>query len=73
MKNNVSTLFYLKKPKNYVSGPIPIYLRITVDGLRTDFTSGKSCEPSRWNAKANRMTGNKEDVKAFNYYLYRKI
>jgi hypothetical protein len=26
-------LFYLKKPKNYESGPMPIYMRITVDGL----------------------------------------
>ena len=25
-------LFYLKKPKNYVKGEVPIYLRITVDG-----------------------------------------
>jgi site-specific recombinase XerD len=70
MKNNVSTLFYLKKPKNYVSGEMPIYLRITVDGIRKDFTSGKSCEPAKWNAKANRMTGTTPPVKAFNYYLF---
>lgn len=70
MKNNVSTLFYLKKPKNYINGVMPIYMRITVAGERKDFTSGKSCDPRSWNAKANRMTGNKEEVKTFNSYLF---
>lgn len=70
MKNNVSTLFYLKKPKNYSNGAIPVYMRITVDGQRKDFSSGKSCEPASWNAKANRMTGTKQDVKMFNNYLF---
>jgi hypothetical protein len=32
MKTNSSLLFYLKKPKNYLKGAVPIYLRITVDG-----------------------------------------
>lgn len=70
MKNNVSTLFYLKKPKNYASGQVPIYLRITVDGVRTEFTSGKSCDPARWNAKANCMIGAREEVRSFNHYLF---
>lgn len=70
MRNNVSTLFYLKKPKNYSSGEMPVYLRITVEGIRKDFTSGKSCEPAKWDAKANRMIGYKEEIKAFNNYLF---
>lgn len=28
MKTKISLLFYLKKPKNYQKGPVPIYLRI---------------------------------------------
>jgi len=70
MKNNVSTLFYLKKPKNYVSGTVPIYMRITVDGERKEFFSGKNCEPDAWNSKANRMNGHRPEVKAFNNYLF---
>lgn len=34
MKTNFSLLFYLKKQKNYVSGNVPIYMRITVEGNR---------------------------------------
>lgn len=70
MKNNVSTLFYLKKPKNYSTGPVPVYMRITVDGVRKDFFSGKNCEPESWNAKANRMNGHKAEVKMFNNFLF---
>jgi len=33
MKNTFSLLFYLKRPKNYVSGAMPIYMGITVDGV----------------------------------------
>ena len=69
MKTNFSLLFYMKKPKNYVKGAAPIYLRITVQGKRSEITAGCSCEPSRWNAHAGRCNGNKEEVKSFNAYL----
>ncbi|WP_325386321.1 hypothetical protein, partial [Mucilaginibacter sp.] len=38
MKTNFSLLFYLKKPKNYQAGLVPIYLRITVNGKRSETT-----------------------------------
>jgi site-specific recombinase XerD len=69
MKTNFSLLFYMKKPKNYKAGDAPVYLRITVAGKRAEVTSGRKCEPSRWNAKAGRLTGTKEEAKSFNAYL----
>jgi len=62
-------LFYLKKPKNYVKGEIPIYLRITVDGLPKELSVKRSCDPNRWNPTAGRASGTKENVKALNRYL----
>ena len=63
-------LFYLKKPKNYVTGqPKPIYMRITVAGLPAELSAGRECLPSRWCPKANRASGNKEDVRTLNSYL----
>nr|WP_280740000.1 Arm DNA-binding domain-containing protein [Pedobacter borealis] len=44
----------MKKPKNYQKGVAPIYLRITVSGNRSEVTTGRSCEPSRWNAGIGR-------------------
>jgi len=70
MKNNISTLFYLKKPKNYTAGQVPIYMRITVNGARKDFYSGKTCDPAFWNAKSNRMNGTRQEVRSFNNYLF---
>jgi hypothetical protein len=39
----VSVFFFLKKPKNYVKGPVPIYLRITVDGIKG---YQRACDPN---------------------------
>ncbi|RNL52226.1 Arm DNA-binding domain-containing protein [Pedobacter jejuensis] len=69
MKTNFSLLFYLKKPKNYQDGPVPIYMRITVDGKRSEITSGRSCVPEGWSAVNGRATGKKEDAKSLNAYL----
>lgn len=64
-----SLLFYLKKPKNYQEGSMPIYLRITVDGIPKEISTGRQCDPDRWNAKAGRANGTKQDVKFLNAYL----
>jgi site-specific recombinase XerD len=69
MSTNYSLLFYLKKPKSYVNGPKPIYLRITVNGIPKEVSSGKECEPLRWNSKANRAKGTNEETKFLNTYL----
>lgn len=69
MKTNFSLLFYLQNPKNYHSGLVPIYLRITVNGKRAEATSGRECEPSTWNNIAGRLKGTKDEIKSFNSYL----
>ncbi|WP_229248835.1 site-specific integrase [Dyadobacter sandarakinus] len=69
MKTKLSLLFYLKKPRNYQDASIPIYLRVTVDGKRSEIATGRECEPKVWNAAAGRMLGNKEVVKSLNAYL----
>lgn len=69
MSKNYSLLFYLKKPKNYTSGPKPIYMRITVDGIPKEVSTGKECDPSKWNSRGNRAKGTREDVRTLNSYL----
>lgn len=70
MKTNFSVLFFLKKPKNYTKGAVYfIFLRITVDGVRAEMSTSRNCEPERWNAKAGKVIGTKEDVKTLNAYL----
>jgi site-specific recombinase XerD len=69
MKTTFSLLFYLKRPKNYENGPMPIYLRITVNGKRSETTSGRGCLPANWNSNTGRLRGTKEEVRSFNAYL----
>lgn len=69
LEKSFGLLFHLKQPKNYKSGPVYIYMRITVDGIIRELSTKRLWEPSRWNAKAAKATGNKEDVKTLNTYL----
>lgn len=69
MRTTMNLLFYLKKRSNYRSGPVTIYLRFNINGGRAETSTGKACEPSRWNAQAGRASGTKEDVRTLNAYL----
>ena len=69
LEKSFSLLFYLKKPKNYLKGSMPIYLRITVDGIPKEISTGRQCDPDRWNANADRCNGTKEDAKLLNAFL----
>jgi len=69
MRTNINLLFYLKKRSNYKSGPVAIYLRFTVEGQRAEASTGKTCDPLRWNTQAGRANGTKEDVKILNAHL----
>lgn len=69
MQNSISLLFYLKKPKAFTSGTVPIYLRITVCGQRAEISTGREWCSEKWNSSAGRANGTKEDVKALNIYL----
>jgi site-specific recombinase XerD len=70
MNKTFGLLFYLKKPKNYLKGSLPIYLRLTVDGKRAEMATKRLCEdPQKWSAAAGRMTGSREAVKTLNAHL----
>ncbi|PWK70845.1 integrase-like protein [Mucilaginibacter oryzae] len=69
MRTNINLLFYLKKRSTYKNGPVAIYLRFTVDGQRAEASTGKTCDPSRWNTQADRAIGTKEDARTLNSYL----
>jgi site-specific recombinase XerD len=69
MNTTFSLLFYLKKPKTYQSGNIPIYARITLNSQRVEFSTGRDCNPDKWVSSAGRMSGNKEEAKTLNTYL----
>lgn len=69
MNNSFSLLFYFKKPKEYSKSSLPIYMRITIGCERTEISTQRKWDPSRWNVDACRAIGMKEDARALNAHL----
>lgn len=62
-------LFHLKKPKNYKDGPVPIYMRITVDGERIEIFTSLKCLPENWLMNAECSGGKSSIGKDLNNHL----
>lgn len=61
MSQRVSILFYLKKSKQNKQGKVLIYIRITIDGSRSEISTGLKVAPDMWNqAKARVMSKSDE-------------
>lgn len=69
LEKSFSILFYLKKPKGYTKGIVPVYMRITVDGIPKEITTKQECDPDRWNSHAQRAKGTNEASKSLNSFL----
>ena len=50
-------------------GKLPVYLRISLNGTRSEMSMGRSCEPEKWSNISGRRMGTKVDTKEFNAYL----
>jgi site-specific recombinase XerD len=69
LEKTFGLLFFLKQPRNSKPGPMYIYMRITVDGAARELSTKRLLEPNRWNSKAGRAIGSKEEIRALNNYL----
>ena len=55
MKTKITLHFYAKKTKANVAGLLPIYIRLTVDGERLEYSSKKFIEKSKWSDTLAKM------------------
>ena len=69
MTRTFDYLFTLRKPKNYESGPVKVFLRITIAGRRCETATAQFADPDLWNAKTGRMNGKSDAAKSVNSYL----
>lgn len=69
MKHKMSILFYGKSSKSCKNGLVPIYLRITIDGTRIEFSTSKFIEQSKWNRTSGKVKGTTEEARTLNGYL----
>ena len=66
MKQTFTVLVYLKTSKINSKGKAPIYIRVTINGKRSEISIKQFIEPSRWNSNRQRLTGTSYRVKTIN-------
>jgi site-specific recombinase XerD len=69
MNKTFSLLFLLKKKKVKANGTVPLYARITIDGIPKEISCKRSIDPDLWDSKLQRLSGRNPEVKAINSYL----
>lgn len=69
MKHKLSLLFYLKSSKSAKNGMAPIYLRITINGIRIELSTSRFIEPGKWNSHSGKVKGTSEETRTLNSYL----
>lgn len=63
-------LFHIRNAKKRKDGTVPIYLRITIEGQRTEFAIKRYIKPERWNSKAGRAKGTNDESREINDYIH---
>jgi site-specific recombinase XerD len=69
MQNTFSILFYPRGNNLDKNGRAPIYLRITVDGKRSELSIKRKIILSRWNTEAGKMRGTTSNIRELNKYI----
>lgn len=69
MKAKLSILFYARRAKTTKDGLIPIYMRVTIEGERIEFTTKRYTPPEKWSVEGNCMKGSSAESRAINSYL----
>lgn len=69
VNHELSILFWLWKAKQTNDGFVPIYVRITVNGLRDQFSSGKKIMADHWNEETGFAVRACKDAPSINTYI----
>jgi hypothetical protein len=69
MNNSICLSFQLKISKKDAISKAPIYARININGLRTEFSIKRFVEPGKWVNRAGIVKGNNEETKSLNIHL----
>ena len=69
MFKTFSILFFLQRNKATKDGKAPIYLRITVNGKRSQISIKRKVDIDKWNSESGKVIGKSLEVKELNRYL----
>jgi site-specific recombinase XerD len=62
-------LFFIKRAKKHKNGKLPVYARITINGLRAEFVVQASVEEILWDNKLGKVNGTSKQAKEVNTFL----
>jgi len=68
-RKTFSILFFIKKSKLLKNGEAPIYLRVTMDGERSETSIQRSMDLSYWESAKGRAKPLNKNNKDLNQYL----
>jgi len=69
MSGNFKVLFLLKKGRDSNPVSLPIYVRVTINGERVEWSIQRKCEVKKWDQKIGRASGTREETKNLNGFL----
>lgn len=69
MIHSLSTLYFLKPGKVNNQGKATIYVRISVDGKRSELSTGRKILPNQWDNRKSMAKGKTADAKNINERL----
>ncbi|MCY2687516.1 site-specific integrase [Salinimicrobium sp. TH3] len=69
MKTNFHTHFHIVKKKQDKRGLAPIYLRLTVNRKRKEYSITRRIQPEYWNVKLEKVVGNNPTEKEINTHI----
>ncbi|OCX54222.1 hypothetical protein BEL04_08155 [Mucilaginibacter sp. PPCGB 2223] len=73
INEELSILFWLKRDKGSKDGLVPIYVRITVNGDRDGFSSGKKIHPDHWDEEKGEATADCPNHLLINSYITKTL
>ena len=68
-KNTFNLLFFAIKKRIDNKGKIPLYMRITINGKKTEMSLHRSIDANLWNSNFGSAIGNTKPAKLINDYL----
>ena len=66
MSKSLSLMVFLKRQKKDSQGKVPLYVRVTVDGDKDDFSLGHKVQPSEWNQEKQLLIGKSQEARLAN-------
>ncbi|MBS7334079.1 MAG: site-specific integrase [Weeksellaceae bacterium] len=69
MKQDLKILIYPRTARTNKQGQAPLYLRVTINGQRWDYSLKKFIDPKTWDTKNSKIKGNSVEASTINGYL----